>query len=214
MKVIYDTEVYPNCFLLCAEYVESSLRLSFEISNRVNESQQIIRWMYGLHADGSTMIGFNNLGFDYPIIHMLYRMGHATAPQLYAKCKAIIESEDKFTHLVYPSDRVVPQIDLFKIHHFDNRSKSTSLKKLEINMRAQRVVDLPYSPHDPLTPAQMDHVIAYMCHDIAETMNFWVLSQDQVKFRDAWKGDYTVLESVEDVRDFHEEVCFMLWEAK
>ena len=40
------------------------------------------------------------------------------------------------------------------------------------------------------------------------------LTPDQVKFRDSWKGDYTVLESVEDVRDFHEEVCFMLWEAK
>lgn len=40
------------------------------------------------------------------------------------------------------------------------------------------------------------------------------LTPDQVKFRAEWKGDYTVLESVEDVRDFHEEVCFMLWEAK
>ena len=27
-------------------------------------------------------------------------------------------------------------------------------------------------------------------------------------------GDYTVLESVGDVRDFHEQVCFDLWEAK
>lgn len=36
----------------------------------------------------------------------------------------------------------------------------------------------------------------------------------QIKFRDSWKGDYTVLESVEDVREFHEEVCFALWEAK
>ena len=40
------------------------------------------------------------------------------------------------------------------------------------------------------------------------------LTPDQVKFRDSWKGDYTVLESVADVRDFHEEVCFALWEAK
>ncbi len=40
------------------------------------------------------------------------------------------------------------------------------------------------------------------------------LTPDQIKFRDSWKGDYTVLESVEDVRDFHEQVCFDLWEAK
>jgi len=40
------------------------------------------------------------------------------------------------------------------------------------------------------------------------------LTPDQVKFRDSWKGDYTILESLEDVRDFHEQVCFDLWEAK
>ena len=40
------------------------------------------------------------------------------------------------------------------------------------------------------------------------------LTPDQIKFRDSWKGDYTVLESLEDVRDFHEQVCFDLWEAK
>lgn len=40
------------------------------------------------------------------------------------------------------------------------------------------------------------------------------LTEAQIKFRDSWKGDYTVLESVEDVRDFHEQVCFDLWEAK
>ena len=54
---------------------------------------------------------------------------------------AIIQSrneDDKFSHTVFPSDRFVDQIDLFKIHHFDNKAKMTWLKALEFNMRLRQ----------------------------------------------------------------------------
>ena len=47
-------------------------------------------------------------------------------------------------HTVKPTDRYVDQLDLFLIHHFDNRARSTSLKVLEFNMRADNISDLPF----------------------------------------------------------------------
>ncbi len=181
----YDIETYINMFSACIVHVNSQTRWIYEVSDRRDQSGEfgnMIRW---LRDTSARMIGFNNEGFDWPICQRLVGIGPGfRAADAYTMSQKIIEGGDRYGHMVWPSDRLVTQIDLFKIHHFDNRSKSTSLKKLEINMRARKVIDLPYSPHFPLTPAQMDHVNAYMCHDVNETINFALLSAEQIKFRE------------------------------
>ena len=108
---------------------------------------------------------------------------------------------NRFAHTIWPNERLVPQGDLYKIHHFDNVARATSLKKLEINMRSGRVVDLPYGPHDPLTPEQMDEVVAYMCHDVAETLRFYQHSLDQIGFRDELAVKYPDMGDVINFND-------------
>ena len=163
-KIIYDIETYPNCFLLCAEHADTGEKWKFEISPWKDEARQIVTWVNELAQDGHQMVGFNNLGFDYPVVHMLCRMGRATARQLYEKAMAIIKSENKFDHLVYPSDRIAEQIDLFKIHHFDNKARSTSLKALEFNMRLDDIRDLPFPVGVPLKQDQIKQLADY-CAD-------------------------------------------------
>ena len=51
--------------------------------------------------------------------------------------------------------KLVEQIDLFKIHHFDNMARSTSLKLLEFNMRLASVKDLPFPVGSTLTRDQV-----------------------------------------------------------
>jgi len=62
-----------------------------------------------------------------------------------------MDQDEKFGNTVWDSNHIVPQIDLFKIHHFDNNSKRTSLKKLEFNMRSEKIQDLPYQVGSTLT---------------------------------------------------------------
>jgi hypothetical protein len=183
MRIIYDIETYPNCFLLCAEHADTGEKWSFEISPWWDDSTIICQWLNQL-ADGKhEMVGFNNLGFDYPVVHMLYRMGKATARQLYDKAMAIIASENKFDHLVYPSDRIVPQIDLFKIHHFDNKARSTSLKALEFNMRLDNICDLPFPVGTDLIPEQIEQLKMYCQHDVSATKMFYQQSLKEIEFR-------------------------------
>jgi hypothetical protein len=129
------------------------------------------------------MVGFNNLGFDYPILHMLFNMGIATPKQLYLKAQAIIQSENKFDHMVYPSDRVVKQIDLFKIHHFDNHARATSLKALEFNMRMDNIHDLPFPVGTDLTVEQIVVLQDYCWHDVLATELFYHKSLEEINFR-------------------------------
>lgn len=190
MHVIYDCETYPNCFIFCAEDAESDGRWSFEISARIDDSAKIVQWMTELRQSDSTMVGFNNIGFDYPIIHMLYLMGKATAQQLYDKAMAIIAGTDKFSHMVYPSNRIVRQIDLFTIHHFDNKARSTSLKALEFNMRMPNIKDLPFKVGTTLTGVQIDILRDYCFHDIVATKLFYEQTRTQIEFRQQLSSKY------------------------
>lgn len=189
-KIIYDTETYPNCFLLCAEHADTGEQWVFEISPWKDDSSLIVEWVRQAKSADCVMVGFNNLGFDYPILHMLYRMGRATAHQLYEKAMSIIKSEDKFSHLVYPSDRIVPQIDLFKIHHFDNKARSTSLKALEFNMGLDNICDLPFPVGTNLTQEQIGQLIEYCQHDVRATKKFYALTLPEIEFRQSLVTEY------------------------
>ena len=184
---VYDIETYSNMFSCCTVHVPTGTRWIHEVSDRINQSQHFIAFINWLsQRPGARMVGFNNEGFDYPVIHTLVKAGQFTSYDAYEKANAIIHGgkDARFAHTVWPNDRLVPQVDLYKVHHFDNMARATSLKALEIAMRSWSIVDLPYDPAHPLTPEQMTEVIEYMCHDVRETLKFYLKSKDKLEFRD------------------------------
>jgi hypothetical protein len=184
---IYDCETYPNVFTLAVEHAQAPVRLMFEISEWRNDSRQIIEFVRHLADHNDRMAGFNNIGFDYPILHMLMQMGQSDAQTLYRKAQAIIErqdDEDRWLHTVKPSDRIVEQIDLYKIHHFDNKARATSLKALEFNMRSDTIEDLPFKVGTELTREQIEVLKHYNRHDVAQTKAFYGHTTEMIRFRE------------------------------
>jgi hypothetical protein len=184
---VFDIETYPNVFTLAVEHAEAPLRWSFEITPWRNDSKEIIEFLQYLKDTNARMVGFNNLGFDYPVLHTLIRMGYSDANTLYQKAMAIINTQDddgKWMHQVNPSDRFIEQIDLFKIHHFDNKARATSLKVLEFNMRSDNIEDLPFKVGTDLTEAQVVKLKQYNAHDVAQTKLFLGHTADMLSFRE------------------------------
>jgi hypothetical protein len=184
---IYDIETYPNVFTLALEHAEAPLHWMFEISDLRNDSREIVAFLQYLADTNSRMVGFNNLGFDYPVVHTLMKMGYSDARTLYDKAMAIIGAQDddnKWMHQVNPSDRYVPQIDLFKIHHFDNKARATSLKVLEFNMRSDTIEDLPFPVGTSLSPEQITLLKKYNAKDVRETKAFYFKTLDMIRFRE------------------------------
>lgn len=181
--IVYDIETFRNVFTCVLYHPPSGHRWIYEVSDRVDQSAAFVDLIYSLRAGGYRMVGFNNLGFDYPVIHHLCKLGNFKAVDAYNKAQQIIESQGGFEHMIWESDRLVPQLDLYKIHHFDNRARSTSLKALEFAMRSKFVQELPFSPHEPLAPDQIPLLIEYNAHDVAETAKFYELSHEMIEFR-------------------------------
>ncbi len=190
---IYDLETFPNVFTLAVEHADAPMRWLFEISDWRNDSREIVAFLQYLSDTSARMIGFNNIGFDYPVVHTLIRMGHSDANTLYQKAMAIIgaqDDENRWVHTVKPSDYFVQQIDLFKIHHFDNKARSTSLKMLEFNMHADSIEDLPFPVGTTLTREQVDVLKRYNQHDVAMTKAFYHKSLEMIAFREELTRKY------------------------
>jgi hypothetical protein len=191
---VYDIETYPNVFTLAVEHAQAPLNWSFEISDWRNDSRDIIAFLQFLKETNARCVGFNNLGFDYPVLHTLIRMGHSDAKTLYQKAMAIINSQDedggRWMHQVKPSDQFVQQIDLFKIHHFDNKARATSLKMLEFNMRSDTIEDLPFPVGTVLSREQIEVLKSYNAKDVRETKAFLHKSMGMIAFREELTHKY------------------------
>lgn len=187
--IIYDMETFPNCYSLAMEQLHGDGKAVWEISQFRDDRVQMFQFLDHLIQHQIPMIGFNNIGFDYIVLHFLLQNRNATVEQIYAKSQEIFSKQQhggngNFGNIIWVNDRLIPQVDLFKLHHLDNKAKMTSLKYLQINMRAESVEDMPIPHGTVLTKEQIDTLlIPYNIHDVQETKNFALYSMDALNFR-------------------------------
>lgn len=175
---VFDLETFPNYFLAAFKSVKDQKQYSFEISDRINQSKELYEFF---HIRCGGLIGFNNINFDYPVIHktVLINTNH-TAQTIYKEVQNIINA--KYSS-IWESDTIIPQLDLYRIWHYNNKNKRTSLKWLEFAMRLSNVEDLPYKVGTNLTFEQMDHVKEYCFNDIDATYKFYLKSLKHIELR-------------------------------
>lgn len=172
---IWDLETFANCFLFNGKFDGLPDVQTFEISSRRNDKENLRGWISYLQNCGATLVGYNSLSFDYPILHQFLTEPYTfDAIKAHALATNIIGSQEygRNPNAIPMRERLLPQIDLVKINHFDNPAKRTSLKSLQFAMRSESVEDLPYDPNLDLTHEQMDNLISYGIHDVIETEKF------------------------------------------
>jgi hypothetical protein len=195
---IYDEETYPNCFTFTAIREDEQEEVAFEISTRKNQIVELFSFIDDLKKRKAKMVGFNNIGFDYPILHALLEIrervvkasGRAIADKAYRLAQEQIKQQDGFSKTIPVSKEYVRQIDLFKIHHFDNKARATSLKLLEFNMKLDTIEDLPFAVGTILTDDQMDVLLSYNMHDVMASLRFYKESLAAINFREELTKKY------------------------
>lgn len=183
---IYDLETYPNIFTFGGKFYGDDKYQVYELSDRRDDKTALLQALGYLQSIGVEMVGFNNVGFDYPIIHeLLTNPWSFTYQKAYEICQQIITSQGRGFNPVHVkhSERKLPQIDIMKYCHFDNDAKRTSLKNLQFAMRSPSVEDLPFDVGTYLTHEQKDVLIQYNIHDIQETERFFKLTENLVDMR-------------------------------
>jgi hypothetical protein len=107
---------------------------------------------------------------------------------IYGRSNQIIN--DHFLH--FRSGKVqIPQLDLMKIHHLDNKSKSATLKDIEFVIRHDNVEDLDFDPHSMiLDDGDRDKIILYNENDLIATRKFYFKSTKEIELRKSLSKKY------------------------
>lgn len=141
---VYDLESLSNLFTYTAYVPKTDTWYQYVICDWRNDAKELYEH---LTRGDIIMCGFNNLAYDYPLLHHFlrhwekdyeYSNGQDLAQALFEKSQYLIE--EMFTEVKKP---LIPQIDLYKIWHYNNKARATSLKQLEIFMRMENVEEMP-----------------------------------------------------------------------
>jgi hypothetical protein len=106
---------------------------------------------------------------------------------------------------------VYPQRDLFKIHHFDNKAKITSLKGIEFVLRMKNIEEIPFKFDEILSEEAINNVVIPYCkNDVIATELFRLhpVTQSMIEMRDTLSPQYQM-----DMTNFNDvkigEMIFM-----
>lgn len=178
--IYYDVETVCNCFTLTARD-DADGKWVFEISDRRNDFDALVEWLNFIADSGTEMWGFKNLSFDYLVIFYIYTRQLKDAASIYACAQAIIQAERHDQPLKEPV--IFKQIDLYKIHHFDNKARLTGLKQLQFVMRLPRVMEMPFPHNVPISPENIPELLKYNDSDVLSTRDFANASADKIALR-------------------------------
>jgi hypothetical protein len=185
---IYDIETLAGCFTYTGYNIDTQDISQFVISNNTNDYQKLIKHLKDIVAQ----VGFNNVNFDYPVLHhMLLNYNKLSTYSTQELCQEIhnvaqniINNQDNGFNGIRFKDYFIPQVDLFRIWHFNNKARRTSLKSLEIAMNYPNVKEMPINHNiSVLTDDQVKQVLDYNLNDVMATKAFYERSLDKLKLR-------------------------------
>ena len=92
--ICYDEETFPNIFTVGFVHEVTKQKWLFEISDRRNDIQMICLFIESAARNKCRLIGYNSLGFDYPVLHFIYKNRRAciTVKDIYDKAMSIINA--------------------------------------------------------------------------------------------------------------------------
>jgi hypothetical protein len=181
--LFYDLETMQELFAVVCSIPGVGYK-KFEVSKFKNELDKFIRFTEK-YSD-FYWVGYNNLRFDAQVVEWILR-NHENWHELSSLeiCAKIAQKAQDIIHDanfdVFPEYREhelsLKQIDLFKIHHFDNKNRRVSLKRLEFEMDMENIEEMPI--HHTKTNMTKDEVIQsieYCYNDVDATEKFFYVT--------------------------------------
>ena len=199
---VMDYETLSNCFVAVFEHYKTSERKVFVIHDKQNDLISFVDFLRQHTENKEWHISYNGLAFDAQVTHFVIENhsewldlhGSDIAELIYTYAAECIIKSNKKEFQQYPIWRMcIGQIDLFKLHHWDNPAKRSSLKWIQYSMDWDNMLDMPIH-HETIikTQQEIDLIIEYCINDVESTKEIYKKSQSQIGLRKELTKEYNI----------------------
>lgn len=182
--LVFDIETMTELFLVGIYDPHEKIYHEFEVSKSKYELEKFAEFceLYKEHY----WVGYNNLRFDSQVVEWVLRNYENWAEKTNLEIAAMIaqKAQDVIHDAnfdLFPEYREIDlslkQIDLFRIHHFDNKNKRVSLKRLEFEMDLENIEEMPIH-HTKTNMSLEDRKLTreYCRNDVMATYEFYKIT--------------------------------------
>jgi predicted PolB exonuclease-like 3'-5' exonuclease len=200
--IVYDVETPANCFILCTYEPTTNTKVEFKITEEEGDIMDVFKYMDD--NKGKYWVSWNGIGFDNQVLEAIWKkraeMKHMTNREIIDWIYDFSQDVIKVTrhggyHRYSERKMTFKPIDLFKLHHFDNKMRMSNggLKNMEYYLG----MDIDTYEFDfsktTIDEEELEIITKYCHHDVYATWLMYLLTRGRVnelpKFVPQWIKD-------------------------
>jgi hypothetical protein len=190
---VYDIETLTNCFVVVFIAANSDEEHVFVIHSGLSPLRDDRKELYRFYQDNiAGLCGFNSLDFDDKILKWITERFETElkwgAQDIYRYAQEIIGEGKRFVQ-----GTGLRQRDLYRLHHFDNQAKATSLKWIQCHLNMEVIQEMPIEHYAIITTEEeIETVIKYCRNDVVTTKALLKhpKTQELITVRDDMEREY------------------------
>lgn len=182
MVEVYDIETLFSLFTYTGLNIDSKQLSKFIICKYQNDLKALVNHL-GLVK---RQIGYNNIAFDAQVMEFILQNHHLwedlngkeVSEIIYKYSQYVINNANNGDWGDYPEWKLtIRQLDLYKIWHFDNKAKRTSLKWVEYSMDFPNIEEMSINHWvEDITEQEVKDVLSYNINDVMATYEFYLMT--------------------------------------
>ena len=199
---IMDYETLSNCFVAVFKHYKTDETHIFSVCLLQNDYVKFTEFLKENVENNEWHISYNGLAFDAQVTHniiknhdnLILMEGEEIAEEIYGYAQEAIKRSNNREFQEFPEwHMTVKQIDLYKLNHWDNPAKMSSLKWIEYTMDWNNILDMPIHHETEITTQkQLNIIVDYCINDVAATKEIFIRSKPLIKLRKNLTDQYDI----------------------
>lgn len=219
MYSVYDIETLKGLFLYVSKNLVTGKVSIFRIDRYRNDLYALVKHLREEY-DVEYLVSFNGLSFDAQVVQFIldnfegwaYDSVTDIVATIYQFAQDVID-DTKYGKFPPYRERQLwkKQVDLFRIHHYDNESRRCSLKWLENSMDFPNIEEMPTDHRrDDLSEPEIAEIIRYCINDVEATIRLYWITRGDTELEE-YAGRDKVQDRFDLMGEFHLPLEAMNW---